>query len=213
MMQGNQPILIGNDMAIELSVDARTGRRRSLNNIPVIQVLCSVLPGAVDSPMIIFKECLQRSYSYALAVAKRQGHETDTVYVTITHEGIEKNGGNWGSMSYPINIALESIVEAWDQAMQSGTPIDLSQGALQMVCTYTLGHDGPLPTEPAMMGREDSQVDSADEDFNSDNEDFIDRMVTKFFSIKDDGFLYTDFRVDGGRYQYRSGDFNSKLFR
>ena len=57
-MHGNQPQLIGNEMAIELTVDARAGRRRGRNNIPVIQVLCSVLPGAVDSPMIIFRECL-----------------------------------------------------------------------------------------------------------------------------------------------------------
>jgi len=164
-MHGNQPILIGNDMAIELTVDARAGRKRGRNTIPVIQVLCSVLPGAVDSPFIIFGECLRRSYSYALTVANRQAHDTDTVYVTITHTGIEKNGGSWGSMAYPINESLTSIVEAWDQAMQSGTPIDLSVGALQMVCTYsTLGHDGPLPAEPAMMGCEDSQIDSDDED-------------------------------------------------
>ena len=167
-MHGNQPALIGSGMAIELTVDARTGRRRTINSIPVIQVLCSVLPGDVDSPMIIFKECLTRSYSYALTVAKRTAHETDTVYVTISHAGIEKNGGNWGSMSYPIHIALESIVEAWDQAMQSGTPIDLSQGALEMVCVYTLGHYGPLPTEPAMMGCMDWQRDD-DNDDNVDN--------------------------------------------
>jgi len=145
-MHGNQHDLIGNDMAIELTVDARTGRRRGRNTIPVIQVLCSVLPGAVNSPLIFFGECLRRSYSYALTVADRQAHhDTNTVYVTITHTGIEKNGGNWGSMAYPVNVALESIVEAWDQAMQSGTPIDLSVGALQMMCTYTLGHYGPLP--------------------------------------------------------------------
>jgi hypothetical protein len=144
-----------------------------MNSIPVIQVLCSVLPGAVDSPMIIFKECLQRSYSYALTVANRSAHETDTVYVTISHAGIEKNGGNWGSMSYPVHIALESIVEAWDQAMQSGTPIDLSQGALEMVCTYTLGHYGPLPTEPAIMGCEDWQRDGDCDDDNKKCREFF----------------------------------------
>ena len=154
-MHGNQPALIANGMAIELTIDARTGRRRTNNNIPVVQILCSVLPGAVDSPLIIFRECLERSYALALTTAERQAHaDTDSVYVTVGHSGIEKNGGYWGSVSYPIRTALESIVEAWDQAMQSGTPIDLSEGALEVVCTFTLGFAGPLPTEPAMMGAE-----------------------------------------------------------
>ena len=120
MMHGNQPALIGHGMAIELTIDATTGRRRARNNIPVIQVLCSVLPGAVDSPLIIFRECLERAYSLALTTASRQPHPTtDTVYVTIGHSGLQKNGGHWGSLAYTVNTALESIVEAWDQAMQT----------------------------------------------------------------------------------------------
>ena len=155
MMHGNQPALIGHGMAIELTIDATTGRRRARNNIPVIQVLCSVLPGAVDSPLIIFRECLERAYSLALTTASRQPHPTtDTVYVTIGHSGLQKNGGHWGSLAYTVNTALESIVEAWDQAMQSGTQVDLSEGALEVVCTFTLGFEGPLPLEPAMMGAE-----------------------------------------------------------
>ena len=140
-------------MAIEVSVDGRTGRRRARNNIPIIQVLCSVLPGDVDSPLIMIGACLERAYALALTTAERQAHPlTDTVYVTIGHPGIEKNGGHWGSMAFPITTALESIVDAWDQAMQSGTPVDLSQGATEIVCTFTFPGGGPLPVEPAMMG-------------------------------------------------------------
>ena len=155
-MMGNEPAIfdaLGHEMAIEVSVDGRAGRRRGRNNIPIVQVLCDVLPGDVDAPIIIFGACLERAYALALTTAGRQAHPlTDTVYVTIGHAGLEKNGGHWGSMPFPITTALESIVEAWDQAMQSGTPIDLSVGATEMVCTFTFMEGGPLPLEPAMMG-------------------------------------------------------------
>jgi len=45
MMHGNQPELVAHDMVIELTIDGLTGRRRTHNIIPIVQILCSMHPG------------------------------------------------------------------------------------------------------------------------------------------------------------------------
>jgi len=97
---GNQPLILpapaaagGGGVAIEVEVLKVTG----LNNIPVIQVKASMLPGNVDSPEILFGQGIQDGYATVLQYARRAPNENDTVQIQIHHDGITANGGYWGS--------------------------------------------------------------------------------------------------------------------
>ena len=146
--QLNQPVLAippaapqAGPVAIEIQILVPPRR----TNIPIVQVLATLLPGRVDDPRILFREALQQGYAAALQQARRPPNPTeDTVQIQIRHEGILANGNMWGTPSIFIANALDQLVTLWDNAMQSGDMVDLSLGALEMYLTFTFYGQGPL---------------------------------------------------------------------
>jgi len=150
---GNQPLILpvpaadgGGGIAIETEVLKMTGR----SMIPVVQIRANILPGNVDAPEIIFGQAMQATYAQALQVAGRTMNDGDMVQIQIHHDGVTGNGGYWGSSNDLVITMLDTLVEQWEQAMQSGDEVDLSQGALEMFFTYTL-MSGPLVNQRLRM--------------------------------------------------------------
>jgi len=145
---GNQPLILpapaaGNangQFAIETEVLKMTGR----SMIPVVQMRANILPGAIDNPEVLFSQGIQATYAQALRVTGRPMNPEDTVQIQIHHAGITGNGGYWGSTNEPVQTVLQTLVGQWEAAMQSGEEVDLSQGALEMILTYTLMGAGAI---------------------------------------------------------------------
>jgi len=148
LVHGNEPTILPNGMAIETSI---TDSLRLRSKIPIVQVLCGVLPGQIDNPRVIFESCLEMAYAAALNNVHKQPHPAeDTVYITISHHELLKNGGHWGTFAYQVDVCLDHFVRAWEEAMQSGDPVDLANGAFEMVCTFTFST--PIDVPPRAMG-------------------------------------------------------------
>ena len=147
--QVNQPVLAvqpAQQGAVAVEIQVLAPPRRS--NIPIIQILATLLPGRVDDPRILFREALQQGYAAALQQARRTASPTvDTVQIQIRHEGIMSNGNLWGTPSMYVAEALTELVTRWEAAMQSGDMVDLSLGALEMYLTFTFYSRGPLANE------------------------------------------------------------------
>ena len=150
---GNQPNIVnvgaqaGGNIAIETEIT-----RETRGQIPIVCVRASILPGGVNDPERIFEEAMRDSYAAALQNAALQASDEDTVQLQVHHDGITANGGWWGSQNLPIGNALPDFVESWNNAMQSGDYVDLSQGALEILFTFTFYGRGPPAAGLQRMG-------------------------------------------------------------
>ena len=134
---------VGGNIAIETQI---TNELRN-PNAPISEIHVTIIPGNVDDPYTLFHQGLADGYSRALAAQHRAPNpQHDSVIVVIHHDGIYANGGSWGTPNLVVSSALDEIVERWEAAMQSGEEIDLSIGALEMICTFTL--TGPRRDNP-----------------------------------------------------------------
>ena len=139
---GNQPSIVnegssaGGNIAVESQIT-----QILRGSVGVVQLRVQMIAGNVNDPRTLFGQALEASYAEALKSDFKQMSNEDSVQVTLKHDGITANGGWWGTPDMPIvgePGALEEWLARWDESMQSGQEVDLSQGALEFVFTYTL---------------------------------------------------------------------------
>ena len=137
----NQPQILnigpnaGGNIAVESQI-TETVRARHLG---IVQIRVNILAGNVNDPETLFQQGLADAYALALQQENREpAPQQDQVKVIVEHDGIYANGGTWGTPNMIVGQALDEMTARWDEAMQSGDEVDLSVGALQLICTFTL---------------------------------------------------------------------------
>ena len=126
------------NVSIEAEIIDSQRRRRA---ITIVDVHVSILAGTVKAPNIIFKLALQEYYAAATAFAILPAHpNTDTIRMLIKHDQLTSHNHMWSSSTTIIGQGegLHQILEDWENAMQSGEEVDLSQGAIEIIFQFVL---------------------------------------------------------------------------
>eukprot|EP01040_Poterioochromonas_malhamensis_P011996 gene11996-13099_t len=139
---GNQPSIVNEGVSAGGNVAVEGQITQILRgSVGVVQIRVQMIAGNVTDPLTLFGQAFEMSYAQALQADGKQVSNQDSMQVTLKHDGIRANGGWWGTPDMPIvgePGALEEWVARWSEAMQSGEEVDLSQGAIEFVFTYTL---------------------------------------------------------------------------
>ena len=101
----------------------------------------TILPGTVKSPNILFKFALEEAYAAATYfMGLHAKPESDTARMLVKHEELQSHNHMWSSSTYIVgeSHALNEILQNWENAMQSGEEVDLSNGSIEFIVQYTL---------------------------------------------------------------------------
>jgi len=140
MIQPNQAQIIG---GIAINIQLLNEDER-IPNIPIVQIKASLIPGQVDVPEVIFRLAFVRSYAYAAHILRKNPNpQNDTVQIVIQHDEIYANNHYWGTPNMLCSDAINELTARWEESMQSGGDVDLSNGSLEMIFTYTLLDGNP----------------------------------------------------------------------
>ena len=137
----NAPRIFGTasgNVSVETEIVDSQRRQRQ---IPIVDVRVTVLAGTVKSPNILFKFALEEGYAAATHfMGLPVKPETDTVRMLIKHNELQSHNHIWSSSTFVIGhgSALNEILQNWENAMQSGEEVDLSNGAIEFIIQYTL---------------------------------------------------------------------------
>lgn len=147
--RSGEPVLIpthqGN-ISVETQIIGENNIQNNRYGVPVVDIRVSIEAGHVDDPGIIFTAAIQNAYALAITVVgNTQKPDTDTIRVMVEHDGLTKNHGHWSTQTYTVNHCIDSILEDWNLAMQSGERVDLRMGAITIICQFTLDrqHENP----------------------------------------------------------------------
>ena len=160
MMQADQPQII-DGIAINLQLLNEDER---VPNIPIIQIKANLIPGRVDVPEVIFNLAFVRSYALAAHVLHKQPHpEEDTVQIVIQHDEIYANNHYWGTPNMICANAIPELIARWEESMQSGGEVDLSNGGLEMIFTFTFLDGAPIaqPNQFRLVGMRGVQTEKS----------------------------------------------------
>jgi hypothetical protein len=115
--------------------------QRRQRQVPIVDVRVTILPGTVKSPNILFKFALEEAYAASTHfMGLHAKPESDTVRMLIKHEELQSHNHIWSSSTCIVgeSHALNEILQNWENAMQSGEEVDLSNGSIEFIIQFTL---------------------------------------------------------------------------
>ena len=113
---------------------------RNQHGIPIVDIACDMLPGVVSDPEILFGVAIRRTYDEALRQYNLQRNPvTDMVQFTLESEALNHTHNNyWASDRVLVVNALDDALQKWEESIQSGGDMDLSDSTIQFRFQYTL---------------------------------------------------------------------------
>ena len=110
------------------------------HGIPIVDIACDMLPGIVSDPEILFGVAIRRTYDEALRQYNLQRNPvTDMVQFTLESEALARTQNNYWASDRVLDVnALDDALQKWEEAIQSGGDMDLSDSTIQFRFQYTL---------------------------------------------------------------------------